>query len=312
MPSQSHVPKTTTTPGAPAPSTFATPGLGARGGSTSNEERIAQLRAGQAAGEVRADPAPWAAQGRTVDFRPERDASLFRDGATASDVVQGRNGNRYLGDCWLLASLASIAQSQPGVLEQAITDHGDGTYTVRLFREEAGGSMVSEDVRVTGAVPRTADGKDAYAQRQDRKELWVVVVQKAFAAWKKGYGALDSGVPTEALTALTGKRSATAHTRGADPAALQKTLLDNKSARKPMVAASGTDFSLGQTGIVPGHAHSVLDVSEEGGQTWVTVRDSFAAYEPAGNGAKDGVFRLPLAEFQKRFQYFSWAETGQP
>jgi hypothetical protein len=42
------------------------------------------------------------------------------------------------------------------------------------------------------------------------------------------------------------------------------------------------------------------------------VRDTFAAYEPAGNGPKDGVFRLPLAEFQKRFQYFSWAETAAP
>jgi hypothetical protein len=312
MPTQSRLSNPTTSVEAPGPSAAGTPTRGANGASASNEARMEQLRARQAAGEVRGDPAPWAEQGRRVDFQPERDASLFRDGATASDVVQGRNGSRYLGDCWLLASLASIAHSQPKVIEQAITDHGDGSVTVRLHREDAGGTMVAEDVRVDASVPRTADGRDAYAQRQDRKELWVVLVQKAFAAWKGGYGALDSGVPSDALTALTGKRSGTSFTRGADPSALQKTLVDNHGARKPMVAASGTDFALGQTGIVPAHAHSILDVSQEGGETWVTVRDTFAAYEPAGNGAKDGVFRLPLAEFQKRFQYFSWAETGNP
>jgi hypothetical protein len=273
---------------------------------------MARLRERQASGAVRADPAPWAAQGRRVDFQSEQGASLFRGGAKASDVVQGRNGNRYLGDCWLLASVASIAHSQPQLLEQAITDHGDGTYTVRLHRAEADGNMRAEDITVDGDVPRTADGQDAYAQRQDRKELWVVVVQKAFAAWKGGYGALDGGVPSDALTALTGKPSGTSFTRGADPSALQKTLLDHHGAGKPMVAASGTDFGLRETGIVPGHGHSILDVSEQGGETWVTVRDPFAAYEPGGNGARDGVFRLPLAEFRKRFQYFTWAETARP
>jgi hypothetical protein len=285
---------------------------GLEGVSGSNEARIEQLRTRQAAGAVRGNPAPWAAQGRKVDFQREQGASLYRDGVAASDVVQGRNGSRYLGDCWLLASVASIAHSQPKLIEQAITDHGDGTYTVRLYREDGRGTMVAEDVTVDESVPRTADGQDAYAQRQDRKELWVVIVQKAFAAWKGGYGALDSGVPNDALTALTGKPSTTSFTRGADPSALKKTLLDNRAAGQPMVAASGTDFALQDTGIVPAHAHSILDVSEEGGETWVTVRDSFAAYEPSGNGPKDGVFRLPLAEFQKRFQYVSSLKTGIP
>lgn len=278
---------------------------------TSNALRQEQLREKQAGAgprTVRPDPAPWAAQNRQVSFQPEAGAELFRGGARPEDVVQGQNGSRYLGDCWLLASLASIAHTQPQLLERAITDHGDGTYTVRLHRAERDGSMSAEDVTVDGDIARTADGRDAYAQRQDRKELWVVVVQKAFAAWKGGYGALDGGVPSDALTALTGRPSGTTFTRGADPQALQKTLVENRGANRPMVAASGTDFTLGSAGIVPGHGHSVLDVSEEGGQTWVTVRDPFAAYEPAGNGAKDGVFKLPLAEFQKRFQYFSWSE----
>ena len=55
--------------------------------------------------------------------------------------------------------------------------------------------------------PRAAD---AYAQRPDPKELWVGIIEKAFAAWKGGYGALDGGVPSDALTALTGRPTETA------------------------------------------------------------------------------------------------------
>jgi hypothetical protein len=129
-------------------------------------------------------------------------------------VVQGQNGQRYLGDCWLLSSLAAIAQTQPQVLEGAITDLGDGTYRVRLHRQERSGEMKAEDVRVEGSLPKTADGRDAYAQRTDPKELWVGIIEKAFAAWKGGYGALDGGVPSDALTALTGRPTQTAFSRG--------------------------------------------------------------------------------------------------
>jgi hypothetical protein len=79
-----------------------------------------------------------------------------------------------------------------------------------------------------------------------------------------------------------------------------------------MVAASRGDLSLAQGGIVPGHGHTVMRVHEEGGQTMVTLRDPFARYEPSGQGAKDGVFTIPIAEYQKRFQYTTWTQPEGP
>jgi Calpain family cysteine protease len=260
--------------------------------------------------QARPDPAPWAAQQRQVRFAPEAGGQLFSGGANANDVVQGQNGSRYLGDCWLMSALAAIAKTQPQVLEQAITDHGDGHYTVRLHRQERDGSITAEDVTVDADIPRTADGRDAYAQRQDPKELWVVIIEKAFASWKGGYGALDGGVPSDALTALTGKPTQTTFTKGGDAAGVQKALTDGKRGNSPMVAASRGDIDLKTTGVVPGHGHTILDVTEENGQTMVTVRDPFARYEPGGNGPKDGVFKLPLQEFMARFQYFTAGAAG--
>lgn len=255
--------------------------------------------------EVRADPLPWAPQNRSVSYQPAPGSQLFRDGATANDVVQGRNGSRYLGDCWLLASLAALAQTQPGVLEQAITDHEDGTYTVRLYGEDARGSLTAEDVRVQGTIPKTADGRDAYAQREDPSELWVVIIEKAFAAWKGGYGGLHAGVPSDALTALTGQQATNTFTKGKSSEALGETFRESADEGRAMVAASRPDLSLERGGIIPGHAHTILRVEGTGENATVTLRDPYAEYEPDGNGARDGVFQLTMQEFRSQFDYFS-------
>ena len=270
----------------------------------SNSMRIAQLS--QNNGSVRSNPTPWAAQNRSVRFNTIPGSSLFENGATAEDVVQGQNGSRYLGDCWLLGSLAAIAHTQPNILEEAITDHGDGTYTVRLYKEDSRGSMVADDIRVEGSLPRTANGQDAYAQRQNPHEIWVGIIEEAFASWKGSYGALDGGIPSDALTALTGRSTETEFMNDAAPQELGEMMQSVSTSGEPMVAASRADLSLQQGGIVPGHAHTILDVSEQGGTTLITLRDPFAMYEPDGNGAKDGVFTLTLEEFQQRFQYASW------
>ena len=259
-------------------------------------------RQGAVGGPVQANPGTWAGHGRDVRFGAVAGGELFRDGATVGDVVQGRNGPGYFGDCWLLASLAALAHTRPGVLEQAVTDHGDGTYTVRLFAEAG---ATGEDVRVTGALPQTTDGRDAYAQRPDPAELWVGIIEKAFASWKGGYGNLHGGLPSDALTALTGERSTTAFK---DDPELGARMQAASAEGAPMVAASAAHLSLSQGGIVPGHAHTVLDVRQDGDRTLIKLRDTYAAYEPSGNGPKDGVFELTLDEFRRRFQYVSWGQ----
>ena len=186
-----------------------------RGAGRSNAAAQEQLRQRQAAvgGPVQANPGPWSGLGRDVGFSPVAGGELFRDGATVGDVVQGRNGPRHLGDCWLLASLAALAHSRPGMLEQAVTDHGDGTYTVRLYAEAG---ATAEDIRVTGDLPQTADGRDAYAQRPDPAELWVGIIEKAFAAHCGGWDAIDGGHPTHAWRILTGCKHVYKISRRAD------------------------------------------------------------------------------------------------
>ena len=279
-------------------------------GSSSNAQMQDRLRQA-ATTDVRANPLPWAPQNRSVKYQAQPGAQLFQDGAAATDVVQGRNGSRYLGDCWLLASLAGLAQTQPKVLEDAITDHGDGTYTVRLYRKDDSGSLSAEDVRVEGTLPTTADGSDAYAQREDPNEIWVVIIEKAFAAWKGGYAGLDAGLPSEALTALTGQEAKDTFTRNQTPASLGETFRGNADEGRAMVAASNPHLDLRSGGIIPGHAHTILGVQGTGDQAVVKLRDPYAEYEPSGNGARDGIFEMSMEDFIERFDYFSSSGAAQ-
>ena len=52
------------------------------------------------------------------------------NGVNPDDVSQGA-----LGDCWYIASLQAVARSNPRIIEEAITDNGNGTYTVRLYHD---------------------------------------------------------------------------------------------------------------------------------------------------------------------------------
>ena len=69
---------------------------------------------------------------------------------------------------------------------------------MRLCRDGA-----SEAILLDDALPCTADGVLAFA-RGARRQLWVSLIEKAFAKMYGCYEALEGGTTDEALAALTG------------------------------------------------------------------------------------------------------------
>ncbi|CAL1169237.1 unnamed protein product [Cladocopium goreaui] len=129
-----------------------------------------------------------------------KEAVLF-DQVRPQDVIQG-----HVGDCYLLASLAALAQ-QPERLkslfgEKHITE--DGKYTVRLFHIEK-----KEWVKVTvdEFVPcRSVDGilKPCCAQPLG-EEIWVPLLEKAIAKFCGNYGEIYGGMESWVFNVLTGR-----------------------------------------------------------------------------------------------------------
>ena len=147
--------------------------------------------------------------GFQTDFLDKRFDPLFRSGPKPSDVMQGS-----LGDCYFVASLASIAAQNPSLIRSAMKDNRNGTVTVRLFNEKREPVFVTVDK----SVPRM-NGNDPYAQNNG-DSLWVQIMEKAFVqsglhirgglakaeagTLQSKYDDIESGHEWEAISMLTG------------------------------------------------------------------------------------------------------------
>ena len=136
-------------------------------------------------------------------------APLFAaSGPSMNDINQG-----YLGDCYLLSSLAEVACQNQNLVKSMITDNGNGTYGVRFF---VNGS--AEYVTVNNAL---ADGGNEF---NHSSVLWASLEEKAYAEFQAGgndtgntgagstnsYSSIgNGGSPAYALEALTGASAIT-------------------------------------------------------------------------------------------------------
>jgi len=126
-----------------------------------------------------------------------------------SDIAQGR-----LGDCWLLSAIACLAEV-PGDIERLFDQvqmNPRGQYSVRLF-DKIQGKMVK--VTVDDFIPvDKSKGQNATdspvplfsSPAHGSHELWVLILEKAFAKFCGSYAALEGGMPLWALEAMTGDK----------------------------------------------------------------------------------------------------------
>lgn len=138
--------------------------------------------------------------GNTMDTDKAADGQTVLD-IHVNDVIQG-----YIGDCWLMAALKLLAQSDPEFIRGMIVDKGDGSWDVLLYDENnkrkaynvalSDLTMGNGMAWVTGDTHLTATG-DRLA------EIWPMLIENAFAQLKEGYGNL-SGSTAMAWKHLTG------------------------------------------------------------------------------------------------------------
>jgi hypothetical protein len=134
------------------------------------------------------------------------------NGPSYLDVQQG-----YVGDCWLLASLAEVAARDPQDIQSMFTAAGAAVengatvnlYSVRFFNSAG----VAEYVTVDTELPSGG----AYYDQPANGILWVALAEKAYAEangagyvttgseGSDSYAALNGGWPSWALQAITGK-----------------------------------------------------------------------------------------------------------
>jgi hypothetical protein len=227
---------------------------------------------------------------------------LYVDGVSFDDVIQGSIAN-----CYMPGAFSALAHANPDYIKNAIQDNGDGTFTVRFFEAASWGQPL-EPVHVTvdDDIPLSSPGgQSRYGRARESTELWVSVLEKAYAEWKGGYEAIgNGGRATEVMEAITGRRSSWQEIGRQDPDALFDTIRSGTARNQPMTAGThgkDSDVNYNGTGISAWHVYTVLGATEEDGQKLIELRNPWGHTEWGSDGVNDGIFKMPLEEFTKLF-----------
>lgn len=161
-----------------------------------------------------------------------------------NDVEQGQIAN-----CYLMAAMASIARANPDAIKRLIRPKGKGIYDITIYVNSNANDKPGEGERtpivitVDDTFPTSSVGKEVFAQRGDvnadgKPELWVMLIEKAYATHKGSYNSTAWGNPGEAMATLTGNRSNTYYTDKYKDKEIAKIINNSLSKNLPITAST--------------------------------------------------------------------------
>ena len=187
------------------------------------------------------------------------------NGIEPQDIAQGR-----LGDCWLLASIAALAE-HPSAVRRLFVNHeinDRGKYQVRLYNPVKGKFQI---ITIDDYIP-VVNGTPMFAKPRGG-EIWVCLLEKAFAKFwpeiypegdRVGYESIIGNSMDLAFYVMTGD-----NTFLITPEKLSKDelfrLFERECARGALISVTATGVSGDKLqGLATPHAYTVLDAQRAG------------------------------------------------
>jgi len=264
---------------------------------------------------------------RIPEIYKKTNITVCGDNIGPNDIHQGR-----LGNCFFLSALSALAERKE-YIQRLFHSKGissTGSYSIWLNDSGEWRNMIVDDL-----IPCT-EGKLGTIPRFSRSkgnDMWVLLLEKAYAKLYKSYFGTSSGFQQEALAALTGaptKYFKFKKNSGLDPIDETYLFLAGGIANKFVLTASSRKESETvnnkEMGVVSVHAYAILDVKEidlpngrreklikmrnpwgnrewkgEWGDSspyWTPELKKQLNYEPQ---ASDGVFWINMQDFHKHF-----------
>mmetsp|Transcript_7872 Transcript_7872/g.15225 ORF Transcript_7872/g.15225 Transcript_7872/m.15225 type:complete len:1014 (-) Transcript_7872:50-3091(-) len=216
---------------------------------------------------------------------------LYANGVSPGDVEQGS-----LGDCWFLGALCTLA-TKPELLDRLFvnTEHmlTCGFVTCQFFKNGEWKQVI-----VDTRLPYNGSfGAPIYAHCNDPNEMWLPLLEKAYAKLHHNYQALHGGSMIEALVDLSAETSEKYNLRDTETTRLIETgefwdlmlkyfrmgcLMGCSNSSKETEADDGE--AAGIDGILNNHAYGVLEVRDIENLQLIRIRN------PWGKGEWKGTF----------------------
>lgn len=215
---------------------------------------------------------------------------LFVDSVEATDIKQG-----IMPDCWFLSALACLAERPNLVKRLFVTKeyNEEGIYRIRIQKNGEWTLVTIDDF-----IPCYYNGGPMFT-RSNNMELWVMLLEKAYAKLHGSYNSLQFGFTWEGMIDLTGCPTQNIDFEDnknfdisieTNKESLWKTLLDShESGFLISGETSGVDEytkagGKAGGGLVPGHAYSIIRIVEVENVRLLNI------YNPWGRFEWDGAF----------------------
>ena len=253
---------------------------------------------------------------------------LFSEKIEMDDVIQGK-----LGDCYFLSSVANLCKFPSLIMKLFKTKekNADGFYEILLYIDGRPQIVIVDDY-----LPVDKRTKRLVYAQSKGNEIWVMLLEKAWAKVNGGYANIISGLPCEALEFLTGLGSLSYDTENMDADDINE--YKNEIVKNVQIAdqnncliscSTSSNPQIEKVGLVEGHAYTLISFTQittsQGKKVYLfkirnpwsqgewngdwsdksSLWDSKAKSQVQFQNKEDGVFFMSDTDF---FKYFTHVE----